>query len=640
MFPTLKKNVDRKITAGVAGRPHVPARTVTVTEKKCGIMASGSKWESVESETGNFQNGEPVVETVLVQVSDSSDTGSNVTYRYVCQEVTYTVRYPEVKAIPTIPSELVSDYRLGWNSNTIARNSVQRGGGVRFSLPRSVVGVSLGLTRHHRESGVNHIAFGFSFSRGIASVFESGNQILSLGSYQDSDRFEVVRYAGQIWYRKNGELVHQRENTDDTLEVSVSMYSGDDSVANPEMVYTASSSTALHPLRGFSRGLSRTSECPALDTTTPATLQALCGLSWGSAPSATRVYANLPFLKGRSHPGTRSHTSLPLFRGLASEGSYSRSHGALQALTGYSGEEGLLPDYCISDGMLPGIISASVMNTGQIANANAQLQPLRGLSSEGDYSRSNARLPVRFRSTSFALHESEIFNAIVISMGRTSLELLDKTYIAVVMHSESQAMSVFSFDLHLFVEMFGEAQAGSLMSASHTMQVLLMSATAANPVMDVKGQEDLQVWVANLKNAAFSRYDGFEFNSYAKVEGKYYGAKADGIYLLEGDTDSGRAIDASVRLGRTAFGSSVNKSLPGCYLGVASSGKMYMKVTANGKTYTYAARASSSDMQTQRVDMGRGLRATHYEFEVANKNGDQFELENVEFIAVPLTRRV
>ena len=71
-----------------------------------------------------------------------------------------------------------------------------------------------------------------------------------------------------------------------------------------------------------------------------------------------------------------------------------------------------------------------------------------------------------------------------------------------------------------------------------------------------------------------------------------------------------------------------------------SDGLMVVRVTTEGASYTYKARAASAEMQTQRVDFGRGLRANYFTLELMNENGADFDLDVIELAATPLTRRI
>lgn len=148
------------------------------------------------------------------------------------------------------------------------------------------------------------------------------------------------------------------------------------------------------------------------------------------------------------------------------------------------------------------------------------------------------------------------------------------------------------------------------------------------------------VWVVNAETGGSTRYENYAFNSFAFIDGAYYGCRADGIYRLDGDTDAGDPIQAMVSFGKQDFGTSAMKSVTNAYVGLSSAGRMFLKVRVGDHDYTYAARGSSEHLQAQRFDIGRGLRGTYIEFELYNADGDDFELASVEFVAIPLSRRI
>ena len=150
-----------------------------------------------------------------------------------------------------------------------------------------------------------------------------------------------------------------------------------------------------------------------------------------------------------------------------------------------------------------------------------------------------------------------------------------------------------------------------------------------------------QTWVVNAETSASSVYEGFAFNSYAVIGGQLYGARSDGLYLLEGDDDDGVPIRASMSFGSTSFGTAMLKRMESAYIGVSSAGTMYLKVILkDGENYTYAARRSDGFQAQQRFDVGRGIRASHLTFELYNSDGCDFELNTVTFVAAELTRKV
>jgi hypothetical protein len=193
-----------------------------------------------------------------------------------------------------------------------------------------------------------------------------------------------------------------------------------------------------------------------------------------------------------------------------------------------------------------------------------------------------------------------------------------------------------------------DATANSVVAAASTESTALILNAIMNSVLIGRAYEPLseqgaQTWVvgAGEKATPTTMYENYAFNSFATIDGRLYGVKADGLYLLEGDTDAGASIHASMSFGASTFGTDMLKRLEAAYIGVSSTGTMYLKVLLNGgESYTYAARRSDDYMAVQRVDVGRGIRASYMAFELYNSNGADFELNTVSFHAAKLTRRI
>lgn len=136
----------------------------------------------------------------------------------------------------------------------------------------------------------------------------------------------------------------------------------------------------------------------------------------------------------------------------------------------------------------------------------------------------------------------------------------------------------------------------------------------------------------NLETKAVTTYSDWAFTS----KSDQYGTKTDGIY----QTDQAATVSASVGLGKQNFGSEVRKSMPAIYLGVSSSTAMNVQVKAPGMDYTYAARSSSTDLQMQRVDPGKGFKANWFDLTMTNTTGADFTLATVSFAPIATTRRI
>lgn len=156
---------------------------------------------------------------------------------------------------------------------------------------------------------------------------------------------------------------------------------------------------------------------------------------------------------------------------------------------------------------------------------------------------------------------------------------------------------------------------------------------------DGSGEVGSETWVVNTESSASTRYDGYGFNSFAAIGDRHYGCRADGVYLLEGGDDAGHPISAGVSLGQHDFGTQALKSMDAVYVGVSSSGALFLKVGDGENEYTYKARRNDERMKTQRFDTGRGLRSNFFTFELTNE-GDAFELDSVTFHVVASQRRI
>lgn len=159
------------------------------------------------------------------------------------------------------------------------------------------------------------------------------------------------------------------------------------------------------------------------------------------------------------------------------------------------------------------------------------------------------------------------------------------------------------------------------------------------PLADETGE----AWAINVTTNASSKYEDYPFNSFARVGSNYYGARQDGIYLLAGNDDNGTPIHASLSLGRHGFGTLNKKHINSVSMGASSSDTLFLKVIVEQGAgeeveYVYAARNFKQAMSTQRMHVGRGIRATYLTFELFNKEGSDFELDQVEFEIVDTMR--
>jgi hypothetical protein len=160
------------------------------------------------------------------------------------------------------------------------------------------------------------------------------------------------------------------------------------------------------------------------------------------------------------------------------------------------------------------------------------------------------------------------------------------------------------------------------------------------------GDDLYLAWVVNTETRSASTYTNFPFNSFCEFEGRYYGAAEDGIYHLDGEDDAGEDIQARIRLGMSNLGISREKRIPALYLAYRADGRMVLKavvteIDGSRTEWWYGLTPrGAGDVREGRIQMGRGLKAVMWDFEIANLDGADFELADLKFLPMVLDRRV
>lgn len=149
-----------------------------------------------------------------------------------------------------------------------------------------------------------------------------------------------------------------------------------------------------------------------------------------------------------------------------------------------------------------------------------------------------------------------------------------------------------------------------------------------------------RVWAVNIETSASGQYDNYGFTSFVEEDGKYYGVAEDGIYLLEGDKDVESDIQALIDYGKSNFGVQRKKMIHNVYVGVSSTGKLLLKVSADSDTFYYEANYAAEYLENQRFDLSKGLEGNFYGFTLLNQNGDDFSLAEISFEPITLLRKI
>lgn len=614
----LTKPVSTYLVPGTPGvpaipaLPYIPAYTTTEVVRVCSFQTTydrgGSEIQYFTDANGNtYSLAMPTV-------------GSGATSQWVCTNQTVTTTRPAQQAraaspaIPSTPDSIKTSYNLGWTGSAVSKQWIRGSGQAKFSAPKSIVGALVGFyfdTSAQYLPQFNSIEQGFYVSGGQALVYERGQQVANAGTYTDASVFTLLRRDGVVTYLVDDQLVWTSAiKSVGNVFLGALLYSGNDYVFDPSI---GPISTAANPL-------------PVLQ-------------AYGGAGAAKNVsYASLPLLTASAAfvSSSSSAAALPMFNVYAADsGGYSMAATSLLAFTSDSGAGTPIPQPVIISSVLSAFTVAGIGLVGTVGRSSASTPAIQTLASQNTYGQAVVQLPLLGTSAN-AFEGSYEASLGAVFFADASVTAWQE--IVVVMNAAGSISDVLAVSVLADAAAYSGASITDSMVMSALMGALIQASATANAEVPVWDQP-ASAWVVNAETSASWNYDGFDFNSYAKIGDAYYGMKSDGLYRLGGDTDAGQNIAASVKLGMHDVGTSMQKRMQTCYLGMSASGVMYLRVVAGHDVYTYAARPAATDLRTHRVDIGKGLKANYFGFELLNSDGCDFDLDGVTFVAAKLSRR-
>jgi hypothetical protein len=157
-------------------------------------------------------------------------------------------------------------------------------------------------------------------------------------------------------------------------------------------------------------------------------------------------------------------------------------------------------------------------------------------------------------------------------------------------------------------------------------------------VIEVGDSGTYKIVSVNLSNGAVTEYETYNFNSLVEWNGRYYGADATGIFLLEGDDDADDPIDAFFTTGITDHGTGEVKNVSDAYLSGAFAKAVFSLLMDDGAT-EYAYDVTGGGFDSHKVQTGRGVKSRYFQYKVANKDGGELEVDEIDVITTALGRR-
>jgi hypothetical protein len=151
-----------------------------------------------------------------------------------------------------------------------------------------------------------------------------------------------------------------------------------------------------------------------------------------------------------------------------------------------------------------------------------------------------------------------------------------------------------------------------------------------------------EAFVMNPENYALSRYDNFNFKDSCRFKDDYLFSNEEGIFRLEGVYDyPTKYITSKIKTASLDFGTSNKKQVPKMYIGTTNSGSIILKVSVDGRNSTYyQLNLATENLDTQLIDIGKGLIGRYFQFELSTKGNSAFDVDELELFPILLGRKV
>lgn len=528
---------------------------------------------------------------------------------------------PAIPEQPYIPDRHVYEDNAGWDAGARAVRTVAQHGVIHWSMSATARGVVVGLAHTPAAGAYWQYLVGVRAEEGIAKVVVAGVDVLHLGRFANTTKFKIAYTGAAFEVYADNVLRHSVPVSGDgaALLFDVSLYSAGDYIFNPAITahHTGSVQGQFQLLQGM------------------ATDELLDGV----------VLLNAPYLQGSAlgegQANDAASGSLGHLLGLATDlDELAFTTGQLPALQGQaSGYRDLLLQEEPSNiyaGFARITAQDAVTDTGVQQLAAPYLQGLA--SDEADVSVAFGYLPsLNLLIEEEDPNEDELWQRV---SGRSRLQKFDVQEVALLQRVLQRWL------------MATTNLADSALNASAVVHAGFAVTQVSSAAMQVAGRltaaersslpgDDLGATVLTCHESGgyVTEYTSYNFDAFAQIDGHYYGVAADGVYLLEGEGDDGREIVARIDFGTQRLSGAELKSIPAVHAGIACPSPATLIVGTRQGEFRYLQRGNGPRLQTQRFDLGRGLRDSHYDIAM-EVIATGFELDNLEFGAKKSARRI
>jgi hypothetical protein len=143
-----------------------------------------------------------------------------------------------------------------------------------------------------------------------------------------------------------------------------------------------------------------------------------------------------------------------------------------------------------------------------------------------------------------------------------------------------------------------------------------------------------------LQPRATTQYINYDFNSMVKFGDMYLGACDDGIFELDGDTDSGDYIGAYFEPIVTDFGISNPKKVRFMFLGYEAEGDLVITLSADeGDEQSYTVDSIKTGQQARRISINRNMQGRYIATKISNVLGCDFGFDSMDVALIVMPHK-
>lgn len=572
-------------------------------------------------------------------------------------EVTETICVPGTPGSPGTPA-VVTVLNAGPDWKAAARSIKEVSGNVAAQFDVTAEGgILIGFGTKDNGARTADVRMGIyvrnaGTAGAIASIIKNGAEVGSTLSLAKQARVMLLRVDGRFIVRSKdpaGNPVEYRGDspTSDAVFLDALLYTASDTIDNPSIAafstdsvqgsvgFTAGFSTAVHVAGALGiRGAVGT----LVDGAAAAQVGGSVGFSGatGSTVGAEVALAGTLGLGGgvQSDDLVSAQLVLPQLALTASD--YKQAMGAvtLPTLVVDGDAWAFAPSVAGADIVLPPLLTSGVMTSGGLISSALELPAMTMIAADRVYGQGAVTLRplVVYGDSGFGPADYYGHNEPIRLQDAYSVDpALFASYI------DGLGMTV---DMSLALMLEGSMFEGLILDQLLSVQDIVYALVEAGLTLSSATQmphPDLAQYAFSVVNGGATRYDAFEFTDFAYTDHGTYAVKADGLYRLREGDDAGAARSALVDFGDMAFGTSKKKHIHTMYLGTATDGTVYAKLSADGSTYrTYRV---VGQRQTKRVHTGKGITAREWRLKLEWVDATAIELEAVEFVVAGSSRR-